>query len=730
MLSEIEIKAEYRTPKDNVVRDFFIPLLSVATMYKRAVGFFSSTALIQIARGISGLVENGGRIMLIASPRLPEEDIEAINSGYKKRNEVIENALLREFKDHNNNYFESERLNLLATLIAEGRLDIKIAFTENNNQIGIYHEKMGLILDSNSNTVAFSGSINESKTAFLLNYEVMDVFCSWKTDFEKNKIKEKVSAFERMWLNEEDNIEIIEFPEIVKEKLQSYKREIVDYTIDEKEIVEYVYDADIEFLEILNLPRIPNDFKFHDYQIDAIKQWSMNNYIGIYDMATGTGKTYTALGSIVELTNNCKGELAVIITCPYQHLVEQWVDDLNLFNIIPIIGYSASPQKDWKKKLNDAVLDQKLGVEGKHFFCFICTNATFSSLVVQQQLLKIKGNVLLIVDEAHNFGAASLSNLLIDKYNFRLALSATLERHNDEEGTGKLFNFFGNKCIEYPLEKAIIEGKLTNYKYYPVIVYLTSKELEAYTLLSNEISRCLIKSKNGKMKLNKKGEILAIERARLIAAASEKIEVLKRIIQPYVNEKHILVYCGTASVLNETEDYSAIDEVELRQIDQVTKLLGNELNMKVSQFTSKENMQERIILKKEFETGENLQTLIAIKCLDEGVNIPKIKTAFILASTTNPKEYIQRRGRVLRLAEGKTYAEIYDLVTLPRPLNKVSSLASDELKRDLNLVKNEILRIKEFAKIAVNNIEAKVVIQQITDAYNLYSNNDIENTVF
>ena len=186
---------------------------------------------------------------------------------------------------------------------------------------------------------------------------------------------------------------------------------------------------------------------------------------------------------------------------------------------------------------------------------------------------------------------------------------------------------------------------------------------------------------------------------------------------PYLDDTHILVYCGAAKILKETEENTETDVEDLRQIDVVTDLLGNKLNMKVSQFTSKEDMAERRILKREFSNGNNLQVLIAIKCLDEGVNIPQIKVAFILASTTNPKEYIQRRGRVLRLAEGKEYAEIYDFITLPRPLSDVSSLTDVQIQRELRLVKNELFRAEEFAKISMNMCEATAMIDEIKDAY-------------
>ncbi|NCC87249.1 MAG: DEAD/DEAH box helicase [Clostridia bacterium] len=714
---ELTIKKEYRSLLDNIVKDFYIPLLSQAVEYKRAVGFFSSSVLAEISKGISGLVKNGGKIKLVASPFLSEDDIKAIRAGYTKRNEIIKNAVIRELREPQDE-FESARLNLLANLIADDILDIKIAFTESNSEFGMYHEKMGIIEDPEGNEVVFSGSMNESATALKLNYETIDVFCSWIDDPDRISVKE--NAFSAIWNNTEPNVTIIDFPELSDEIVRKYKRSKPNFDIDEEDTgtnsMPLKQNASINGT---HLPAFPNGFSLHQYQKEAIDNWEANGYRGIFDMATGTGKTYTGLGAIVRIASFLNNRFATIIVCPYQHLVEQWVEDIEKFNICPIIGYSASSQKDWKKRLETAVRDQKLSVRGKEFFCFICTNATFGSAFVQEQIAKIRGNKVLVVDEAHNFGAPYLSKLLYDFYDYRLALSATLDRHNDEEGTEVLYRFFGEKCIEYSLERAIKEKKLTPYKYYPIVITLSEEELAAYDQLSYEIGKCVIKGKNGRIKLSEKGKKLALKRARIVAGARAKLDALKEQIYPYVDQKHILVYCGATKGLEENQDYTTTDEVDLRQIDEVTSLLGNELNMQVSQFTSKEDIEERATLKAEFAKGETLQALIAIKCLDEGVNIPQIKTAFILASTTNPKEYIQRRGRVLRLAEGKEYAEIFDFITVPYPLSSVSALTEQQLKRNIGLVRNELSRAEEFARIALNMAESEQTLDELREAYNI-----------
>ena len=529
-LLDVNLKQEYRSPRDNIVNDFYIPLLKEANLYKRSVGFFSSSSLLEISYGITHLINNNGKIQLIASPHLSEEDIEAINKGYEAREDIVERALMQYITEPQN-YFEEERLNLLANLIAQEKLDIKIAFSLKNERLGLYHEKLGLMYDTDGNIVAFSGSMNESENAFINNYEIVDVFTSWN-DPERVSIKE--NAFNKLWDNDDTSAVIFDFPTVVKNKLLSYRKDSIDWEIDQKEFSAKHIDLTIEKLKtVTNSPEIPAGVTLHDYQKEAIENWSNNNYNGIFDMATGTGKTFTGLGAITRLYKDLKGKLAVVIVCPYQHLVNQWVEDIINFNIHPIIGHSSSEQKDFKQRIKMAIMDYNLGV--RNFFCFVCTNGTFATEYIQSQINNIRGDVLLVVDEAHNFGAENLKKTLTDKFNYRLALSATLERHGDEEGTQALLDYFGKKCIEFTLEDAI-KGKngekfLTPYQYHPVVVYLTDEELEEYHNLSKEIAKCIVK-KNGKTKLSDKGKIIAQKRSRLVAGAFNKVTALAKEIKP------------------------------------------------------------------------------------------------------------------------------------------------------------------------------------------------------
>ncbi len=717
---ELDILRRYKTNNHDIVNEFYLPALRNAVLYKRAVGFFSSTALIELSKGISGLVKNSGKIKFIVSPLLSEEDIVAIQKGYDEK-EIVEKALLREWSEPKD-YSDVERLNWLANLIACGAMDIKVAFTPQNKTTGMYHEKIGIIYDEAGNKLAFTGSLNETINAFYNNYESIVVFNSLVAE-DAQRVQDIEYDFDSLWAGRENNVTVLEFPQVLKDKLISYRKNEMnlelDYylsntslswqTLSEKQVA-------FEIAPITTgIPRVPAGVELHDYQNEAIEKWAENDYCGIFDMATGTGKTYTGLGAVVHLFRD-KQKLAIIIVCPYQHLVEQWVEDIVKFNMRPTIGYSASKQTDWKKRLADDIMDFKLGVIKS--FCFVTTNATFSSDYVQRQINKLGRDTLLMVDEAHNFGAENLRRMLNPKIVYRLALSATLERHHDDEGTQALYDYFGEKCIEYSLERAIREKKLTPYYYHPIVVYLSKDELDAYHDISKRISKQCHVQPDGTTEITELGKKLLIERSRIVAGAASKIGALRSLMEQYRNDTHILIYCGATKSHDYSQDISERDEEGERQIVSVSKMLGLELGMKVTHFTSNETASERERIKQQFADADPYQAIVAIKCLDEGVNIPSIKTAFILASSTNPKEYIQRRGRVLRKAPNKPYATIYDFVTLPTPLENVI-WDSESARFDMSLIKKEITRMREFGEISLNPSDADKLVVELMETYGL-----------
>lgn len=406
-------------------------------------------------------------------------------------------------------------MNFLAYLIEESFLDIKVAFTPPQKATGIYQEKVGIVTDEHGNKIVFTGSLNETINAFHVHSESIVVFKSWEES--KAYVDDIQRDFEQLWDKQGDDLEILDFPKVLKEKFEVMRKPDLDaFFKSESNVEEDNNPAEEESIPDRGIPNTPSGFGFREYQKDAISEWAQHGYRGIFDMATGTGKIYTGLGAVAHLYEK-KKRLAIIIVCPYQHLVEQWVKDIELFNMNPTIGYSASKQHDWKKRLENDVLDFSLGVIDT--FCFVTTNATYSSKFVCEQMKQLGKDTLLLVDEAHNFGSTNLQNKLYPNIQYRFALSASLDRHGDEEGTQALKDYFGEKCIEYDLKRAIDEKKLTLYYYYPVLVHLDDEEYERYKELSYHVSKECHKDRHGKLIITEKGKHLLLQRARVVAGA-------------------------------------------------------------------------------------------------------------------------------------------------------------------------------------------------------------------
>lgn len=726
-LKDLKIEKVYRNLSNDVINDFYIPVLREAVLYKRAVGFFNSSALYEIAVGLRNLVINNGRIQLIVSPKLEEDDVKAIITGYKTREEVIQNAILREFKEPIT-VFQQKKLNLLANLIADGKLDIKVAFKQDMNSVGIFHEKIGIVEDMYGNKVAFGGSMNETYSGLLQNYESIDVFCSWLPE-DEYRVQLKERDFDDLWNNTHSAMDVIEFPKVAIDKLNQYRQDTTEaiyetYSIDKIENEDKEKKPEEKLDLFFRIPTKEQGFNgLFDYQQLAIDEWLKRDCRGIFKMATGTGKTITALGALSALSKQLKDRLVAVIICPQTHLVEQWVEDIRWFGVKPIIAYSGY---NWKEELKQEV--RYFNNEITKHFCIITTNSSFTLPEMQSQLAKVRGDMCLVVDEAHNFGATKQREFMSNMFKYRLALSATFERYRDEEGTQALKDYFGDVCIDYPLERAIEENKLTRYFYYPIPVTLEPDELDAYNKISEKIANILRKSNHKKGdEMPEIVEALLIKRARIVSGARNKIKILYDLMKDHKDENNILVYCGATRVPNENYmdfnydyeyDNNDFDGKSKRQIDIVSDMLGKKLGMRVRRFTSAENKTERELIKKDFAEGKMLQCIVAIKCLDEGLNIPGIQKAFILASSTNPKEYIQRRGRVLRKSPNKQFAYIYDFITLPHSLE--DGYVNDKTaKYELSLIKKEKERMIDFAQLSENSSDVNNILNKIDELYKL-----------
>ena len=678
-LKVLSFQHEYRSDKTNLIDDFYTPCLKNATKYCRAVAYFTSNGLQLNVDGLSSFIQNGGQMNLVTGPKLMEDDIEAIRQGYKLREDKIDDVLNCDFEEVWQN-----RLLLLTWLIAHRNLDIKIACPSDLNssyQQAIYHEKTGVFLDDNNNAVAFSGSSNETVGGLLNNFESIDVHWSWSDAQER--VQQKINNFHRLWDNKTDRLKVVDFQEAFSDDL------LIRQTVYEIE-----GDSTDESQEIdeSSATYLPDGVKLRDYQVEAIEAWFNNDCKGIWEMATGTGKTITALSALARLREE-KKRLFVLIVCPYQHLVDQWNKVAILYGFRPILAYKSS--KKWTAQWADGLSLYNWFVENN--MCVITTHSTFGRTMMQNLLSIPKiANSVLVGDEVHHFGAQHSRDKLSEVFDYRLGLSATPNRWFDVVGTEAIKSYFGNTIYEFSLNEAIKNGYLSQYYYYPHLVELTDTEFEKYEVISKKISKLHFSVDQDQK--NKVLEQLMIKRARLLNRAENKLSILRELILNQVDTiHHSLFYCAHGG------------------IEPVFTLL-EELGLRIAKFTAEVPTDERRVLLDRFASGD-LQALVAMKCLDEGVDVPSTQTAYILASSSNPKEFIQRRGRILRQYSGKKFAEIHDLITIP-PL-KYRQFSNSTFDTERKIIERELSRFAEFSKSALNEFSARDKIWKIAKEYNL-----------
>ena len=664
-------------------------------LYRRAVGYFTSGSLRLVARGAAQLFKSGGRIQLVTSPKLSEEDVDAIEKGYEGRGQRIRKLCEVELEQLTTE-LERESLNALAWLISSGLLEIKLAIRVDPRTgrlvRGIYHEKIGIFEDAEGNMIAFTGSQNETEGGLVNNFESIDVYWSW--DDPHGRTRAKAIDFDDLWAGAPNDRGLLvdDFTDVAKELLQKYKRDTPP-TLDPES-----HSLSPSKRNSATVPVLPMSLKLYEHQLDGIRNWVTAGGKGILQMATGAGKTITALAAAVKLYEQL-GLQALIIICPYRHLVLQWCREAEQFGFVPLLAFESIHR--WAEQLTTQLNDSNSG--SRKFICVITTNTTFASDALQSRLRYFPPNTLLVGDEVHNLGSESLAVSLPESISLRLGLSATPERWFDEDGTARLFKYFGD-ILEprFTLKLALELKVLVPYKYIPILVELDESEQETYLELGAKIAKQWSIGDSDSSSL----KFLLLERSRLVASARNKLTALRSLGEGSLHDVgNLLIYCGDGTV--ETE----IDGGVARQVDEVLRILGSDLGMRVSRYTADEDLEERETLRAQIEDGA-LQGLVAIRCLDEGVDIPSISTAVIMASSTNPRQFIQRRGRVLRRFSGKKFATIYDMVVVP-PLE---AIVTDS---ERSLLRKELIRFVEFADLAMNSGEARLAILPLQKKFNL-----------
>lgn len=453
-------------------------------------------------------------------------------------------------------------------------------------------------------------------------------------------------------------------------------------------------------MTLSGVPCFPKSLELRPYQQQAVASWFGNHGRGTLKMATGSGKTITALAIATNLYAKIHLQ-ALIVVCPYRHLVSQWARESERFGLNPILAFENV--RHWQSQLSTQLYNLLAG--NQPFLCVITTNSTLLSESFQSQLGYFPEKTLIIGDEAHNLGSAKLEESLPRNIGLRLGLSATPERHFDETGTDALLSYFGTVLQpELTLADAIRQGALVRYLYYPLLVQLTEAETLIYARLTTKIGWAL--SAGETLETCEKLTPLLMQRARLVGAAANKLMALRQLMETRLHTSHTLFYCGDGSVENATSRESN------RQLKAVANLLGKQLGYRVNTYTAETPLWEREDLRQQFESGE-LQGLVAIRCLDEGVDIPAIRHAVILASSSNPRQFIQRRGRILRPYPGKERATLFDTIVMPPDLDR----RTWEVER--NLLRKELRRFVEFADLADNAGEARKQLLAIQEHYGL-----------
>ena len=742
MLYEVDWAEDgtYRPGEFNSPEKFFNDCLENSKEFDLQLGYFSSATISVLADGFATFISNGGKMRLVINHIVSEEDKEAISKGVYGG--VIDcfdltnfEALRQTFDEYQQQFFEC-----LAFLIYNKRIDLRII--KPRNKKGISHTKSGQFRDGDSIT-AFTGSANFTISGLFNNIENISIDRSDSVDvMVQKRIAKQRKDFDAIMSGEKKGIEYLSPKDLVEAISTHYGdsdiEELLDVERKLKEVKENDRPATTTAQEELTIasPSFPYD-KPRDYQMLAFENWKNNGQQGLFAMATGTGKTITSLNCLLEIYKR-NGYYKAIILVPTITLVNQWEKEcwkFNFGNIIKVYSKNA----EWRSKVELLQMTEKYRKpnEPTQNFVIISTYASFARENVFSILNSFeRAKVLLIADEAHNMGSPSiLKRLGTINYLRRIGLSATPERQFDEDTNKKLYRFFGAEekfTFEYSMEEAIQKGVLCRYYYYPHLVKLTDEEMANYVELSEKISKYFNYNSG---EFDKKDEILMgllLARKRIIHKAANKLGAFKQIIggryEKNGNLKYSLIYVpegnkpdyfSEADLFDKTEQV-ADDAVSDHLIDIFTEaVMRVDKYITVRKFVSGQKDRDEILA--DFAKGK-LQVLTSMKCLDEGVDVPRSELAIFCASTGNPRQFIQRRGRVLRKHPDKYMAEIHDLVVAPE-----ISATSASYKMEQSLLKGELMRVKNFSMLSENPSYSQMELKAVMEHYglNMYNNDHI-----
>lgn len=738
---------DYKTGSLNEPIQFYLDGLANSTEFNLLLGYFSSSAINLLSVGFATFISKGGKMKMVINHLLSERDkdaIEKVDEGNQEDLKVFDltdpSLIHRYLDDYNVHFFEC-----LTYLIAQKRIEIKVIKPKNGK--GIAHYKSGVFSDG-ENRVGYKASCNFTLYGLSENLEELEAFLSWENGRSNKLINKQLKLIDRYFNEEDEDVDYIPIEKIeVILKDRFGKKDINELLVQEEQLLrkkqslisnpklkKTISNLFSEIEKKRREPRFPYPEGPREYQIDAYENWLKNNRKGLFAMATGTGKTITSLNCVLG-DFKLSGYYKFIVLVPTTALAAQWRDEVvKKFNFQNTVVCSSNNPK-WKDELKS--IGKNIIFNRAVDYAIITTYATFKGVNFQTILKEYFENdydkLTLIADEAHTMGSPGFVKVLPNYINIRIGLSATPERQFDDEGNKILADFFSTNeeeyTFEYNMKTAIENNILTRYFYYPKIVSLEQSEQEEYLKISKELSK-YIDPETGKYRESDYVNNLLIKRKNVIHKASRKVGALLSIVNEIgvENFKDAFIYVPEGIEI----DYSAKDESDEEEslntnlIDVYLKNLYNQFGLKMTKFTGGTTNRDQIL--DQFK-DHKLDALLAMKCLDEGVDIPQAKYAIFCSSTGNPRQYIQRRGRVLRKFKGKEYAVIYDLIVKP----VIDHTDTDErLKKiERNIFLSELRRLVNFSVLSenkdscLNSLESLCYDMDI-DIYDL-ANKELEN---
>lgn len=732
---------------------FFSEALCNSTQFDIKLGFFSSSAINILSDGFATFLYNGGRMRMVINDVLSVEDQQAFMVGetdvmisYFDLQNIQE--IKRTLSERDKHFFEC-----LSWLVRNERLEIKIVAPKCGD--GIAHSKCGVFTDG-LNRVAFEGSCNFSRTALIDNLESITAFCDWDGQGDICKIDDIVEDFERTFSGNDDSVLYLKADEVkagiatnfeqkdlaslLKDEQNLISRRLVDnlpinvqaVLNKAKRKVESIIDR-IEIQSVHdNKTEIPH-FPFDEpraYQKQAYENWKNNGQKGLFAMATGTGKTLTSLNCLLNIYQKFNFYKALILV-PTITLVDQWEEECERFHFRHIIKVS-SKNPNWKSEIDTIKLKEDFSISNEEpSFIIIATYASFAREPIFQELVgfskKTCRQMLLIADEAHNMGSGRILDRLSGvKFLRRIGLSATPERQFDDVGNRAIMDFFGCQngyTFEYSMQEAIDNGFLCRYKYYPHLVRLNDSEMNEYLRISLQLAKFYNSDSDSFPMSDDILKRLLLKRKRIVHKAKNKEEIFREIVMNRYSEKgnlkYTLVYVPEGAKPDDnTSDMFDMSETVVNDdytdslIDTYTQIVQEvSKTTTVKKFTSDVKGRSEILDK--YAKGE-IEVLTSMKCLDEGVDVPRSEMAIFCASTGNPRQFIQRRGRILRKHPDKHMAIIHDLVVAPE-----ISRGLENYNMERSLLKGELKRVRDFAVLSENADFAYAELEEILTYYNL-----------